>query len=68
MTSSMTQAQSCVHTLRSFEETLLASMIADTVDEQVDLRPASVNSPNFLVDDSRHEGDGRRERGLAEIS
>ncbi|MDB4631840.1 ATP-binding protein [bacterium] len=37
----------CVHTLRSFEETLLAVMISDIVSEQIDLRTASVNSPNF---------------------
>lgn len=37
----------CVHTLRSFEETLLAAMIADSVDQLVDLRTASVQSQNF---------------------
>ncbi|MEC9093545.1 MAG: ATP-binding protein, partial [Planctomycetota bacterium] len=37
----------CVHTLRSFEETLLAGMIADVVDQPIDLRSASVKSQNF---------------------
>ena len=36
-----------MHTLKSFEETLLAAMVADELDQQVDLRTASVNSPNF---------------------
>ena len=37
----------CVHTLRSFEETLLASMLGELTEEQVDLRPASPSSSNF---------------------
>lgn len=38
----------CVHTLRSFEETLLAAMVADSQnDQRVDLRTASVGSLNF---------------------
>ncbi|MCA9058351.1 MAG: hypothetical protein KDA85_07625, partial [Planctomycetaceae bacterium] len=37
----------CVHTLRSFEETLLAAMIADTVSSVADLRAASPSSTNF---------------------
>ncbi|MCA9063299.1 MAG: ATP-binding protein [Planctomycetaceae bacterium] len=37
----------CVHTLRSFEETLLAAMIADTAESLSDLRAASPSSPNF---------------------
>ena len=37
----------CVHTLRSFEESLLAAMIADTFEKQIDLRAASPSSPNF---------------------
>lgn len=37
----------CVHTLRSFEESLLAAMIADTFEHAVDLRAASPSSPNF---------------------
>ncbi|MDB4671660.1 MAG: ATP-binding protein [Pirellulaceae bacterium] len=37
----------CIHTLRSFEETLLAAMIADSHDEPMDLRTASVHSTNF---------------------
>ena len=37
----------CVHTLRSFEESLLAVMVADIVNQQVDLRAASVQSQNF---------------------
>lgn len=37
----------CVHTLRSFEESLLASMIVDTRQAQIDLRPAAISSPSF---------------------
>ena len=37
----------CVHTLRSFEETLLASMLSEMSLEQVDLRAASPSSSNF---------------------
>ena len=37
----------CVHTLRSFEETLLASMLGEMTLEQVDLRAASPSSTNF---------------------
>jgi HSP90 family molecular chaperone len=37
----------CVHTLRSFEETLLAAMISDTPDAKIELRPASPSSLNF---------------------
>ncbi len=37
----------CVHALRSFEETLLAAMVADCEDEVVDLRIASPSSVNF---------------------
>jgi molecular chaperone HtpG len=37
----------CVHTLRSFEETLLATMLAEMTEEQVDLRAASPSSANF---------------------
>ncbi|MBL8814769.1 MAG: ATP-binding protein [Planctomyces sp.] len=37
----------CVHTLRSFEESLLASMIADTTGQVVDLRAATPSSVNF---------------------
>jgi molecular chaperone HtpG len=37
----------CVHTLRSFEETLLAEMLSDLPKEQADLRPASPSSANF---------------------
>ncbi|MEQ1828376.1 MAG: hypothetical protein ABL921_20615 [Pirellula sp.] len=37
----------CVHTLRSFEETLMASMLGDLTEEQVDLRAASPSSENF---------------------
>ncbi len=39
----------CVHTLRSFEESLLAAMISDTFEHTVDLRAASPSSPNFSV-------------------
>lgn len=39
----------CVHTLRSFEESLLAAMIADTLEQHVDLRAASPSSPNFAA-------------------
>ncbi|MEE2639729.1 MAG: ATP-binding protein [Planctomycetota bacterium] len=37
----------CVHTLRSFEETLLAVMISDVVDQEIELRAAGVHSENF---------------------
>ncbi|MCA9035997.1 MAG: ATP-binding protein [Planctomycetaceae bacterium] len=37
----------CVHTLRSFEESLLAAMIADTYEKHIDLRSASPSSANF---------------------
>jgi HSP90 family molecular chaperone len=37
----------CVHTLRSFEETLLAAMVSDRSDSKIDLRPASPSSVNF---------------------
>lgn len=37
----------CVHTLRSFEETLLASMLGEMTLEQVDLRAASPSSTHF---------------------
>ncbi len=37
----------CVHALRSFEESLLAAMIADLQEREVDLRIASPSSPNF---------------------
>lgn len=37
----------CVHTVRSFEETLLAAMINDVGDRQVDLRMATLSAPNF---------------------
>jgi molecular chaperone HtpG len=37
----------CIHTLRSFEETLLAAMIADTAEAAIDMRAASPSSPNF---------------------
>jgi molecular chaperone HtpG len=36
----------CVHVFRSFEESLLAAMISDSVDH-IDLRPATPSSPNF---------------------
>jgi len=37
----------CVHTLRSFEETLLAAMLGEISLEQVDLRSASPSSEKF---------------------
>lgn len=37
----------CVHVFRSFEESLLASMIADNSTDHVDLRPATPSSANF---------------------
>lgn len=37
----------CVHTFRSFEETLIASMISVQKETQVALRAASPSSPNF---------------------
>jgi HSP90 family molecular chaperone len=37
----------CIHTLRSFEETLLAAMLGEVSDDQVDLRTASPSSDNF---------------------
>ncbi len=37
----------CIHTLRSFEETLLAAMLGEMTLEQVDLRAASPSSENF---------------------
>ncbi|HBE71231.1 MAG TPA: hypothetical protein DDW52_24050 [Planctomycetaceae bacterium] len=37
----------CVHAIRSFEEGLLAALIADTTDAIVDLRIASPSSPGF---------------------
>ena len=37
----------CIHVFRSFEESLLASMIADSSEGQIDLRPATPSSPNF---------------------
>jgi molecular chaperone HtpG len=37
----------CVHALRSFEESMLAAMVADTTDLVVDLRIASPSSENF---------------------
>jgi HSP90 family molecular chaperone len=37
----------CVHTLRSFEETLLATMVAEPEDTRTELRPASPSSANF---------------------
>ena len=37
----------CVHALRSFEESLLAAMVADTESSEVDLRVASPSSPGF---------------------
>lgn len=42
-------ATPCVHTLRSFEEALLAAMVADTYEHPVDLRAASPSSPNFAA-------------------
>ena len=37
----------CIHALRSFEESLLAAMIADFSDRLIDLRIASPSSPQF---------------------
>ena len=37
----------CVHVFRSFEESLLASMIADNLKDHIDLRPATPSSANF---------------------
>ncbi len=37
----------CIHTLRSFEETLLAAMLGEITLEQVDLRAASPSSEKF---------------------
>ncbi|MCA9130787.1 MAG: hypothetical protein KDB22_27060, partial [Planctomycetales bacterium] len=39
----------CVHTLRSFEESLLASMVAD-ISEQAEMRFASPASPSFAAE------------------
>jgi HSP90 family molecular chaperone len=39
----------CVHTCRSFEESLLAAMIADQGNDSIDLRQATPSSPNFAV-------------------
>ena len=41
------QGAVCVHTVRSFEETLLAAMIGDAADQQIDLRMATLSAPNF---------------------
>ena len=37
----------CVHVFRSFEENLLAAMISDHADREIDLRPATPSSDNF---------------------
>lgn len=37
----------CVHALRSFEELLLASMVADTTESIIDVRVAGPSSPGF---------------------
>ena len=37
----------CVHALRSFEELLLATMVADTNESVIDVRVASPSSPGF---------------------
>lgn len=37
----------CVHALRSFEESLLAALVADSQDRVVDLRPASPSAEHF---------------------
>ncbi len=37
----------CVHVFRSFEESLLASIISDNSSDHIDLRPATPSSPNF---------------------
>ncbi len=42
-----TSASTCIHTLRSFEESLLAAMIADTPAHVIDLRAASPSSASF---------------------
>jgi molecular chaperone HtpG len=42
-------AMPCVHTLRSFEESLLAAMISDVPEQAIDLRAASPSSPNFAA-------------------
>ncbi len=39
----------CVHVFRSFEESLLAAMIADDAKTEIDLRPATPSSPNFAT-------------------
>lgn len=39
----------CVHAIRSFEESLLAAMVADTADPEVDLQAASVRSDGFAT-------------------
>ena len=40
-------ATTCVHTVRSFEETLLAAMIGDVTGQAVELRMATLSAPNF---------------------
>ena len=37
----------CVHVFRSFEENLLAAMISDHPEREIDLRPATPSSANF---------------------
>ncbi|RLT03730.1 MAG: hypothetical protein DWI22_17860, partial [Planctomycetota bacterium] len=37
----------CVHVFRSFEENLLAAMISDHPEQEIDLRPATPSSANF---------------------
>lgn len=37
----------CVHVFRSFEENLLAAMISDRTDKEIDLRPATPSSEHF---------------------
>ncbi len=39
----------CVHACRSFEESLLASMLADEDSESIELRPATPSSQNFAA-------------------
>lgn len=39
----------CVHVFRSFEESLLAAMIADHPTSEMDLRPATPSSPGFAT-------------------
>lgn len=39
----------CVHACRSFEEALLASMLADEDSDEIELRPATPSSPNFAA-------------------